>query len=61
MSTNTPTKSISLTPRAVEAVWRAADGVGATDLNAWHAAMIEIASEDYATVIGSQDVVQSLL
>jgi hypothetical protein len=49
MSTNTPTKSISLTPRAVEAVWRAAEEMSATDLKRLASAMIEIASQELRT------------
>jgi hypothetical protein len=49
LSTNTPTKSISLTPRAVEAVWRAAEELSATDLKRLASAMIEIASEELRT------------
>jgi hypothetical protein len=49
MSTTVATKSISLTPRAVEAVWRAIEELGVSDPKLLASVIVEVASDELQT------------
>jgi hypothetical protein len=60
MPTTVATKSISLTPRAVEAVWRAIEELGVSDPKLLASVIVEVASDELQTSRRFSDRVQLL-